>query len=68
VFDKTGTVTEGRPRVIRFFSALPTSQLGLRRLLLLLGSAESNSEHPIASAVVNFTKEVCVNNINKAML
>ncbi|HZT53410.1 MAG TPA: heavy metal translocating P-type ATPase, partial [Gaiellaceae bacterium] len=47
VLDKTGTVTEGRPRLV---DALP---LGTSReeLLRLAGGAEAGSEHPLAQAV-----------------
>jgi hypothetical protein len=56
----TGTITEGRPRVIRFYATLPANQLSFRRLLMLLGSAESNSEHPIGAAIVRFAKQVFI--------
>jgi Cu+-exporting ATPase len=62
IFDKTGTITEGRPRVIRFYSILPANQLSLRRLLMLLGSAESSSEHPLGAAIVCFAKQVIHSN------
>jgi hypothetical protein len=60
IFGKTGTITEGRPRVIRFYATLPANQLSFRRLLMLLGSAESNSEHPIGAAIVHFAKQVFI--------
>jgi Cu+-exporting ATPase len=46
VLDKTGTVTEGRPRVIE-------SSVGDADLRLA-ASAESRSEHPLAKAVTEF--------------
>ena len=58
VFDKTGTITEGRPRVIKMFCALPNSKLSLKRMCAVLGSAESSSEHPLGNAIVSFAKEV----------
>jgi len=48
VLDKTGTLTEGRPRV-REVVALD----GADRLLALAAAAESRSEHPLAQAVVD---------------
>lgn len=46
VFDKTGTITKGEPVVTQFE--------GTDETLQLLASAEANSEHPLAKAVVNF--------------
>jgi len=48
VFDKTGTITQGKPRVtdIVFFD-------GNENLLLIAASAEKNSTHPLAQAIVN---------------
>ena len=47
-FDKTGTITSGKPEVseIRNFS-----QLSEEEILKIFASAESGSEHPIAKAV-----------------
>jgi Cu+-exporting ATPase len=53
VFDKTGTVTEGRPAVRRVALApgIPM-QLDEHQLLGLAGSVERLSEHPYAEAIV----------------
>jgi len=54
VFDKTGTITEGRPRVTRVIpqgGATPDEVLGYAAAL------ESHSEHPIASAVLKAAGE-----------
>ena len=49
VLDKTGTVTEGRPEVVRVVPAAP----GLEAVLLMVAAAtEKPSEHPLAGAVV----------------
>lgn len=52
IFDKTGTLTSGKPVVTEFstFSKFPDKN----RVLQLVASAEASSEHPLASAVVNF--------------
>ena len=48
VVDKTGTLTEGKPRVISMSDALAND----RELLRLAASLERASEHPLASAIV----------------
>lgn len=48
VIDKTGTLTEGRPRLI----AAEALALSEARLLALAGALEARSEHPLALAVV----------------
>jgi P-type Cu+ transporter len=48
VLDKTGTVTEGRPRVV---------DAGVDdEMLRLAASVEQRSEHPLASAIVEFAR------------
>ena len=49
VFDKTGTITRGEPRLQRLFALDGDDD----RLLTLVASAEQSSEHPLARAVVN---------------
>jgi len=49
VFDKTGTITKGEPEVTDF--------IGDDKTLQLLASAENDSEHPLATAIVNFANE-----------
>lgn len=50
VVDKTGTLTEGKPRLM---SMVSISDLNEDDLLRLVASLERNSEHPLASAIVN---------------
>lgn len=50
--DKTGTLTEGTPRVADV-SVLPGNALSEDDLLTLAGAAERPSEHPLARAVVD---------------
>lgn len=52
-FDKTGTLTEGRPRL----TDLELSDSDRKTALTLIASLESNSEHPIAWALVEAAKE-----------
>jgi Cu+-exporting ATPase len=51
VVDKTGTLTEGKPRVVRVWTA-PSSRLNETELLRLAASVERASEHPLARAIV----------------
>jgi Cu+-exporting ATPase len=52
--DKTGTLTEGRPRVTKILAA---AGFGEDDLLKLAASLESASEHPLAEAIVAAAKE-----------
>jgi Cu+-exporting ATPase len=54
VVDKTGTLTEGKPRLTEVITADGTSE---NDLLLAAASIEQNSEHPLAAAIVNGAKE-----------
>jgi len=49
VLDKTGTLTEGKPRLTE---VLPAAGFDERELLRLAASAEANSEHPLGEALV----------------
>ena len=51
VFDKTGTITEGRP-VVTAIELVPESPVDEAALLRLVACAERGSEHPYAGAVV----------------
>jgi Cu+-exporting ATPase len=54
VIDKTGTLTEGKPRVIGISSG---GLVGEVELLRLTASVERASEHPIASAILAAAQE-----------
>lgn len=54
VVDKTGTVTEGAPAVI---DVLVADNLSQEQVLMLAGSLESASEHPLAEAIVGEAKK-----------
>lgn len=53
VLDKTGTVTEGRPRVT---DVIPAEGASEKSLLKLAATLEAKSEHPLAEAVIERTK------------
>ena len=57
VFDKTGTITEGKPKVTDIISA----SISEDELLKLAAAAEKGSEHPLGEAIV---KEAENRNIN----
>ena len=50
VFDKTGTITEGKPEVT---DIITVNGMERNRLLQLAASAEKGSEHPLGEAIVN---------------
>lgn len=54
VIDKTGTLTEGKPRVTEL---RPAEGFDERELLRLAAGLERGSEHPLASAIVEKAKE-----------
>ena len=54
VVDKTGTLTEGKPKLV---DVLPTGGLDAKEFLRLAASLEQNSEHPLAAAIVQGAKE-----------
>jgi len=59
VFDKTGTVTYGVPHIANVLMLTgDKSTNALRRLLAIIGTAESCSEHPMAGAIVKHAKSV----------
>ena len=53
VLDKTGTVTEGKPTVMKLFS----NTISEEELLIIAASCEQVSEHPLGQAIVNSAKE-----------
>ena len=54
VLDKTGTITEGRPRLT---DVTPAGGLTEDEVLQLVASVERSSEHPLASAIVAAAEE-----------
>lgn len=53
VFDKTGTITEGKPKV----TDLITNNLSSEDILILAASAEKASEHPLGEAIVKAAED-----------
>jgi P-type Cu+ transporter len=54
VVDKTGTLTEGKPRVV---AVLPAKDFDESTVLSLGASLERSSEHPLAAAILASAKE-----------
>lgn len=57
VFDKTGTITRGYPTVTTIIQLVDNTAFYLPKVMAIIGTAESNSEHPIASAITKFVKK-----------
>lgn len=55
VLDKTGTITEGKPRVT---DVLPAEGVNERDLIQLAASVEKPSEHPLAGAILEKAEEL----------
>ncbi len=55
-FDKTGTITEGKPRLT---DVVPAAEAGVTRaeVIALAAAAERSSEHPLAAAIVGAAGE-----------
>ncbi|WP_167406907.1 heavy metal translocating P-type ATPase [Bradyrhizobium forestalis] len=54
VVDKTGTLTEGKPKVV---AIVPAADLAEDDILRLAATVERASEHPLADAIVRAAKE-----------
>jgi P-type Cu+ transporter len=54
IVDKTGTLTEGKPKLI---SVIPTEGFDGKIVLILAASLERGSEHPLAEAIVKGAEE-----------
>jgi Cu+-exporting ATPase len=49
VFDKTGTITLGKPKVTNIITSMDE-----REFIRIIGSCEKGSEHPLAKAIVEY--------------
>lgn len=54
IFDKTGTITNGKPEVT---DIIPIADISPEQLLKIVASIESASEHPLAEAIINKAKK-----------
>ncbi len=54
IMDKTGTITEGKPRVTQVVTFGKTNE---RDLVALAAGLEAGSEHPLAEAVLRYAEE-----------
>jgi Cu2+-exporting ATPase len=54
VFDKTGTITEGKPGVVE---VAPAEGADANSLVALAAAVEQRSEHPLAQAIVSYADE-----------
>jgi Cu+-exporting ATPase len=52
ILDKTGTITEGRPKVTGVISEIPEDEL-----VTIAASAEADSEHPLGKAIISLASE-----------
>ncbi|MDO8655695.1 MAG: heavy metal translocating P-type ATPase [Nanoarchaeota archaeon] len=54
IFDKTGTITKGKPAVTEI---VPLQNISEQKVLEIAANLEKNSEHPLAEAIVAHGKE-----------
>ena len=55
VFDKTGTITVGKPSVT---DIIPFNEITAEELIMLAASVEHKSEHPLSRAVVEYAEKL----------
>jgi Cu+-exporting ATPase len=61
VVDKTGTLTEGKPKLV---TVAPAANVNERELLRFAASLERGSEHPLAAAIVSGAEERGIQVVN----
>uniref|UniRef100_A0A452V0K8 Copper-transporting ATPase 1 n=1 Tax=Ursus maritimus TaxID=29073 RepID=A0A452V0K8_URSMA len=57
VFDKTGTITHGTPVVNQVKVLVESNRISRSKILAIVGTAESNSEHPLGAAITKYCKQ-----------
>lgn len=62
VLDKTGTLTEGKPKITKIVASPPFSE---EELLRIAAAVEKNSEHPLAQAIVKGANHLSVSNVEQ---
>lgn len=60
VFDKTGTITEGSPKVTDVYTAEGITE---KELIMISASAEKGSEHPLGEAIVKYADDLGINTV-----
>lgn len=55
IFDKTGTITVGKPIVT---DVLASDKITQEKFISIVASIEKMSEHPLAEAIINYAKEI----------
>ncbi len=58
IFDKTGTITEGRPEIIE--SHIMDKRFSEKKVIAYACAAEETSSHPLADAVLQYGKKIGV--------
>ncbi len=61
VFDKTGTITEGKPSVVKLVNV--SDKISDDKMLELVAALENKSNHPLAEAVIGYIKDKKIKNI-----
>ncbi|XP_066496377.1 copper-transporting ATPase 1 isoform X3 [Tiliqua scincoides] len=54
---KTGTITHGAPVVMQVKMLVESNRMSRNKILALLGTAESSSEHPLGAAITKYCKQ-----------
>ncbi|NXH37956.1 ATP7A ATPase, partial [Dicaeum eximium] len=57
VFDKTGTITHGTPEVMQVKFLVEGNLLPRHKMLAIVGTAESSSEHPLGAAITKYCRK-----------
>ncbi|KAM3827609.1 copper-transporting ATPase 1 isoform 2-T2 [Vipera latastei] len=57
MFDKTGTITHGTPVVVQVKMLVESNRIPRKKVLALVGTAESHSEHPLGAAITKYCKQ-----------
>uniref|UniRef100_A0A8C9GYS8 Copper-transporting ATPase 1 n=1 Tax=Piliocolobus tephrosceles TaxID=591936 RepID=A0A8C9GYS8_9PRIM len=57
VFDKTGTITHGTPVVNQVKLLTESNRISHHKILAIVGTAESNSEHPLGAAITKYCRQ-----------